>query len=261
MAKKVCFVLGAGGARGIAHVGFLQAMDENKIKPDCIIGCSMGSVVGSCYAAGLTPEKMKKEAENLRFKDLVDLHLSIFSKNGILRSVKMRNKVASLLEGKDFKDLKIPFMCVAVDLLTGEVVPLKEGPLAPAVCASSAIPTVFRSVEIDGRHLIDGGALERVPTRFAKDFGADVVVAVDVLGKLRVVEEPKSVLQLLLRTVDIVDCENTKKYLKKYKPNLLIEPELGDMSQYKVEKLAFAYEQGYKAGLENVEKIKKLIKG
>ena len=71
----------------------------------------------------------------------------------------------------------------------------------------------------------------------------------------------KGVLQLLLRTVDVVDAENTKKYLKKYKPNLLIEPDLGDMSQYKVEKLAFAYEQGYKAGLENVEKIKKLIKG
>ncbi len=260
MTKKICFVLGAGGARGIAHIGFLQAMEENDIKPDYIVGCSMGAVVGACYSIGISPSKMKSVAEELKTKDIIDLNLKIFTKKSILHSVKMRNKIASLLENKNFSDCLIPFNCVAVDLVTGKAVALSEGSLVDAVCASSAIPTIFRPVEMKGMDLVDGGVLERVPVKFAKDFDADVIVAVDVLGKLQPYTETKSVLGHLLRTLDVVDCFNTEKYLKKYKPDVLIYPELGDMSQYKVEKLSFAYEQGYKAGLEAVKKIKNKLK-
>ena len=260
MAKKICFVLGAGGARGIAHIGFLQAMEDNNIKPDCIVGCSMGAVVGACYSLGIKPIKMKEVAEELKFKDIVDLNFQIFSKKSILRSVKMRNKITSLLEHNTFEDTKIPFKCVAVDLVKGNAVGLDKGFLVDAVCASSAIPTIFRPVEIDGMDLVDGGILERVPVRFAKEFKPDIVVAVDVLGKLQPYKETKSVLQHFLRTIDVNDCFNTEKYLKKYKPDLLVYPDLGDMSQYKVEKLAFAYEAGYKSGVEASKEIKKLKK-
>ncbi len=260
MAKKICFVLGAGGARGIAHIGFLQAMEENNIKPSAIVGCSMGAVVGACYSLGIKPSTMKEVAESLKFKDIVDLNLQIFSKKSILHSVKMRNKITSLLENNTFEDTKIPFTCVAVDLVKGEAVGLNKGLLVDAVCASSAIPTIFRPVEIDGMDLVDGGILERVPVRFAKDFEPDIVVAVDVLGKLQPYVETRSVLQHLLRTIDVNDSYNTLKYLKKYKPDVLIYPDLGDMSQYKVERLPFAYEAGYKAGLEAVAQIKELKK-
>lgn len=258
MAKKICFVLGAGGARGIAHIGFLKAMDENKIKPSAIVGCSMGAIVGACYASGIKPEKMREVAEALKFKDIVDF--SIFSKKSLLRSIKMRNKIANLLQGKNFDDLKIPFACVAVDMVKGKSVTLKEGSLLDAVCASSAIPSVFRPVEIDNMELVDGCVLERVPVKVSKDFGCDVVVAVDVLGKLPKYADTKNVFQHLLRTVDVNDAYHTEQYLKKYKPNILIRPDLKDMSQYKVENLSFAYEMGYKAGIENVEKIKEILK-
>ena len=260
MAKKVCFVLGAGGARGIAHIGFLQAMEENGVKPDSIIGCSMGAVVGACYSVGISPLKMKEVAESLKFKDIVDLTFNIFSKKSILRSVKMRNKIAHLVDNKDFSDTIIPFKCVAVDLKKGVPALLDKGSLVDAVCASSAIPGVFRPVIIDDMELVDGAVIERLPVRFAKEFKADVVIAVDVLGDIREYVETKNVLQHLLRTVDVNDAYHTKKYLRYHKPNLYIEPDLGDMSQYKVEKLSFAYEQGYKAGLEYLDKIKELIK-
>ena len=259
MGKKLCFVLGAGGARGIAHIGFLQAMEENGIKPNSIVGCSMGAVVGACYSIGIPPLELKKIADELKFKDIVDLNLQIFSKKSILHSVKMRKKITSLLENKTFEDTLIPFTCVAVDLVSGKSVGINEGSLVDAVCASSAIPTIFRPVEKNGMDLVDGGILERVPTKYAKQYKADVVVAVDVLGKLQKYTETKSVLGHLLRTLEVVDSYNTIKYLNENKPDLLIYPKLLDMSQYKVEKLDFAYEEGYKAGIKSVKKIAKLI--
>ncbi len=259
MSNKVCFVLGAGGARGVAHIGFLQAMEDNAIKPDCIVGCSMGAVVGACYSLGIPPSKMKEVAGELKFKDIVDLSLNIFSKKSILQSVKMRNKITSLLEKNTFSDTKIPFICVAVDLISGKTVALKEGLLVDAVCASSAIPTIFRPVEINGMDLVDGGILERVPVRYAKEFKADTVIAVDVLGKLQPYTETKNVLGHFLRTLDVNDSYHTLKYLKKYEPDVLVYPKLKDMSQYKVERLEFAYEEGYKAGIKALPKIKEKI--
>ena len=106
MAKKLCFALGSGGSRGIAHIGFLQAMDENGIKPDAIVGCSMGAIVGACYCAGITPMQMKETADSLKYKDIADIDFFPFSKKGLLRSVKMRNKITSLLGVSTFKELK-----------------------------------------------------------------------------------------------------------------------------------------------------------
>ena len=260
MNNKLCFILGAGGARGIAHVGFLQAMDENNIKPDYIAGCSMGAVVGACYSAGFTPERMRGVAESLKFSDIADFSLMPFTKKSTLRSVKMRNKISSLLGDLTFDDLKIPFECIAVDLVSGKEVKLNKGRVADAVCASSAIPMVFRAVEIDGMELVDGGLISRLPFHCVKDFHADKVVAVDVLGGLRPYKHSKSIIGQMLRVVDVNDENHTRRMLRYHKPNVFIEPDLGEMSQFKVEKLSYAYEQGYKAGIEHVDAIKALLK-
>lgn len=260
MSKKLCFVLGAGGSRGIAHIGFLQAMEENGIKPDCIVGCSMGSVVGAAYASGLPPKEMREIAEGLRSKDIIDISPALFSKKSLLSSVKMQKKIKQVLGDKQFKDLVIPFECVAVDLHRGKVVTLNEGSVEEAVRASSSIPTVFRPVIKDDMELVDGCVLLRVPVENAKHFNADVVVAVDVLGDYRPHEVSKNIIEHALRVMDLVDSVNTKKYLKEHKPDILIKPNLGDMSQYKVEKIAFAYGQGYHSGLKYADKIKALLK-
>ena len=260
MDKNICFVLGAGGARGIAHIGFLQAMEDNGIIPDCIIGCSMGSIVGACYAAGIKPKTMKEVAESLKKKDVIDVDPDFLSKKGLLRSVKMQLKLEKLLGNIRFDELKIPFECVAVDLISGKPVTLNEGIVEESVRASSSIPLVFRPVMKNGMELVDGGTLVRVPVKNAEHFNAKVVIAVDVLGRVIPKEIPtKNILELALRAVDVNDSHHTTNYLKKHCPDLLIEPELDDMSQYKIDNLSFAYEQGYIAGIENLEKIKQLI--
>ncbi len=260
MAKKLCFALGSGGARGIAHIGFLQAMEENGIKPDSIVGCSMGALVGACYCAGIPLKTLKETADSLKFKDIADFDFFPFTKKSLLRSVKMQTKISSLIGHTSFEELKIPFACIAADLVSGEVITLKDGDLSEAVRASSSIPTIFRPVEIGDYELVDGGVLERVPVKQAQIFNPDVVVAVDVIGNLREYKPTKSLIQLLLKVIEVNDNYRTKEYSAKYKPDLLVMPELGDMSEFKVEKLPFAYEQGYKVGLENVDKIKKLLK-
>ena len=259
MSKKLCFVLGAGGARGVAHVGFLQAMEESGIKPDCIVGCSMGSVVGAAYAKGLSPKEMRTIAESLTSKSIIDVSPAFFNKKSLLSSVKMQKRLKEILGDTEFKDLKIPFECVAVDMHKGKVVSFNEGLVEPAVRASSAIPTVFRPVIIDDMELVDGAILRRVPVENAKHFKADVVVAVDVLGDYRPHETSKNIIEQTLRAIDLADCHHTKNYLKEHKPDILIKPNLGDMSQYKVEKISFAYGQGYHSGLKYADRIKALL--
>lgn len=259
MAKKTCFVLGSGGSRGIAHIGFLQAMDDAGIRPDCIAGCSMGSVVGACYAKGVKPAQLKAVADNLKFQDIADFSVGFLSKKSIFRSVKMRNRITELLGDVTFDQLEIPFECVAVDIISGKLITLNKGRVADAVSASSSIPLVFKPVEIDGYELVDGGVVNRLPIANARDFGAEVTIVVDVLGALRLYEPSKNMVVHGLRCVEVNDCYLTEECIRENKPDLLIRPELGDMSQYKVSKLAFAYEEGYKSGVKYTNKIKELM--
>ncbi len=256
---KLCFVLGAGGARGVAHVGFLQAMEENGIIPDCVAGCSMGSVVGACYAMGMKPVEMMKVIEELKITDLVDVSTFPFTKKGILQTVKIRRKLESIIGDAEFKDLKIPYECIAADIVSGRLITLKEGKLVEAVIASSAIPAVFHPVEKDGMVLVDGALYMALPLNCVSDFGADKVVVVDVLGKLRPYEPTKNIINHVMRMIDANTYFLTKRHLESFKHDVLIRPELGNMSQFKVEKLQFAYEQGYKAGLEKLDEIKKML--
>lgn len=259
MSKKICLVLGAGGARGVAHVGVLQAFEENGIKPDCIIGCSMGSVVGACYSKGIKPSELVKVAETLKMSQIADLSVFPLNKTSLLKSVKLRNILSKYIGEVHFEDLQIPFSCVAIDIVTGESVLLNKGLVEPAVRASSTIPTVFKPVELNGHVLVDGGVFVRLPLKEAKETNCDIIIAVDVLGTLQPYVESKNILSHALRVVEINDCHITERNLKKYKPNVLIRPDLEDMSQYKAERLLFAYERGYEAGLKAISKIKRLL--
>ena len=257
--KKLCFVLGAGGARGIAHIGFLKAMEENGIYPDCIAGCSMGSVVGACYASGMKPDEMMEVVDSLKLSDIADASLFPFNKKSLFRSVKLRSKIDNILGGVTFSELKIPFECIAADINNCEIEVLKTGNVAEAVRASSSIPGVFNPVEKGDKVLVDGGIFMTLPLICIKDFKPDIVVVVDVLGGVKTHNDKEGLLSHVLRVVDANAVYLKKHQLKKYKHNVLVTPQLGDMSQYKVADLKWAYNQGYIAGIENIKKIKKLI--
>ncbi len=258
MSKKLGFALGAGGARGIAHIGFLQAMEEEGIKPDYITGCSMGSVVGAAYASGMDLNKLHEKVMALRFFDIIK---PTRQRGGLFAPQRVRDFLGKHMGDLEFSDLKIPFHCVAVDMLTQSVVEFSEGSVLDAIVASSTIPSVFCPAEKNGMRLVDGAIIERVPCLQVKKMGADVVVGVDVLGTQNCKEDTPGTINVLLETIDIMSNYITKR---KYEDNkdiidLWVEPALGDMSQYTFKKLDFAYEKGYESGKENAAAIKKII--
>lgn len=261
MPKTLGFALGAGGARGVAHVGFLKAMEETGIRPDFLAGSSMGSVIGAAYAAGMTADEMREALRSLRAGDLVNIGARPIHRLGLLKWERARKFLETQIAARTFEELRIPFCCVAVEIKSGRLHTFSSGDLLSAVTASGSIPAVFRPVEREGGLYVDGGVLCRVPVRQVKAMGADVVVAVDVLGRCRETEKVPHVLSLIARVYDIMDDARTQTERRRTRriTDLWLEPEMGDLSQYKVRYYDEAYEAGYRIGCENAEKIRTLI--
>ena len=262
--KTLGLALGSGGARGAAHLGLLQALEEENIRPDFITGCSMGAVVGGGYAAGVTVGDLLATVRELKASDLLDLDgLTTFTKLGIFKGNKIRKILMSKIGDVTFDKLKIPFSCVAVDILSGKLVELNSGEVAEAVRASSAIPTVFRPVELNGMMLVDGGTLCRVPVRQCKNMGADVVVAFDVLANTgESVDKVPNVFLKILRVYDIMDYHRTEIAKRDNKDcyDLWLAPALEGLSQYEVKDAEKAYELGYEYAKQHVGDILSLLK-
>lgn len=262
MSKTLGLALGSGGARGVAHIGILVALEEAGIKPDYITGCSMGSVVGGCYAAGISPTQIRDIVLGLKPRDILDLSIGVVNRMAILRTKKMQDLLLSYLGDVSIEDLKIPFKCVATDLYAGRVHVFDKGSAAQAIQASSTIPGVFRPVEIDNMFLVDGGILCRIPIKLCKDMGADVVVAVDALeNTFRPVEKIGNILDLLLRVFDIMDARQTamRRMIEGNIADVMLKPVLEGTSQYVIKDLEATYAEGYELGKANVQKIKSLL--
>ena len=211
--KKLGLALGASGSRGVSHIGFLQALEEAGVKPDYITGASMGSIVGCAYAAGVSIENMKNAVLQLRLWNLI----SPAGKGGLFGTKKVRALLEKYIGNVSFEDLKIPFHCTAVDMITQEVVEFSQGNAIDAIIASSTIPGVFEPLQKESMRLIDGGVLERVPAMRLKKMGADVIVAVDALGWREAKEKVSGTVGILLETYDVMDNYRTKAYKEKNK--------------------------------------------
>lgn len=262
MSKRLGIALGSGGARGAAHVGFLRVLEEEGLKPDFIAGCSMGAVVGSCYAKGLSVDFMTDELLKLKTSDLMDLSAAAVTKLGLFKGNKVLKILLRNLGDVTFDKLAIPFSCVATDLRSGKCVNLNKGSVAKAVLASSSIPTVFQPVKLNDMLLCDGGVVCRVPVKQVKKMGADVVVAFDVLANTgHRVNAVSNILQKALRVVDIMDYnqnELLKKANRRYY-DLWLVPEMEGLSQYNVKDVEKAYEEGYAYSKAHVKEIKALM--
>ncbi len=262
MSKTLGLALGSGGARGVAHVGFLQALEEEGIKPDFIAGCSMGAVVGGCYASGMTTTEMRDIVLKLKKRHIIDLSPKPITQLSLLRSKKIRELLVANVKIKNIEDFPIPFKCVATDLLSGNLHVFDKGEAAVAIQASSTIPSVFRPIQLEDKLLVDGGCLCRVPVKIVKEMGADVVIAVDVLKNCsEPVEKLDNILALMLRVVDVMDAHTTGVIKERDKDmcDMWLEPEMKGMSQYLIKDLDKAYEEGYAVGKANIRAIKELI--
>lgn len=179
VAPKIGLALGGGAARGFAHVGVIQVLEEAGIKPDLVAGTSAGSLVAALYASGRTGAQLQEVAESLEEAALTDWTLPIFSR-GMLRGEALARYVNGLVGNKLIEDMPRPLGIVATDLGSGQGVLFRRGSTGTAVRASSAVPSVFQPVSISGRDYVDGGLVSPVPVRYARQMGADLVIAVDI---------------------------------------------------------------------------------
>ncbi|RME60880.1 MAG: patatin family protein [Caldilineae bacterium] len=178
--QRVGLALGGGAARGIAHIGVLEVLEENNIPIDCIAGTSAGSIAGGMYAAGVTPAEMREIVHGLSWLEVASLSLP---KLGLLNFDRMIPWVEECLgdRPRTFDGLRLPFAAVAADIITGELVAISDGRLAEALRASSSVPGIFTPMRFRNRLLVDGGVLNNLPVSVARRLGADYVIAVDLL--------------------------------------------------------------------------------
>lgn len=178
-APRLGLALGGGAARGFAHVGVIQVLEQNGIRPDLVVGTSAGSMVAAMYASGKTAAELEATALSMEEATLTDWSLPIMGR-GMLRGEALTRYVRQAVGGKLLENMSIPLGVLATDLATGQGVLFRRGDAAQAVRASSAVPGVFAPVNITGRDYVDGGLVAPVPVRYARDMGAEVVLAVDI---------------------------------------------------------------------------------
>ena len=242
---RIGLVLGGGGARGAAHVGVLNVLEELHIPIDCIAGTSMGAIVGGLYASGMSPEQMEAWFSQANWYDLLSddssrkeksvrdkiedfNYINAFEfgfndgkmtfpdafRNGRKLIFELRKLTLPVVGITDFDELPIPFRAVASDIVSGDMVVLKQGHLAEAIRASMAIPGVFAPFEIDGRLLVDGFVTRNLPISVAKQMDADIIIAVDVGTPLKPREELDSMLDMTGQMFSILAEKDTKEQVK-----------------------------------------------
>jgi NTE family protein len=171
--------LGGGAARGFAHVGVIQVLEEAGIRPSLVAGTSAGSLVAAIYASGKTGAQLQQVAETMEEAAIADWSLQIFSR-GALRGEALARYVNSQVNSRLIENMPMPLAIVATDLNTGMEAIFQRGDTGTAVRASSAVPAVFQPVKISGREYVDGGLVSPVPVRAAHKMGAELVIAVDI---------------------------------------------------------------------------------
>lgn len=221
---KVGLALGSGGAKGIAHIGVLRALQNANVKVDYISGTSVGAMVASMVAFNVNLDVVAEIAKSMTLAQITTFKLS---KTGFFTADPLKEILIEHLGEVNIEDAAIPLSIVATDINTGEEVIFTEGPLADAVCASASIPGVYIPMQLNGRTLVDGGIVQSVPVQAVKSMGAGVIIA-SQLGGVGAYEEPKNVLDVMRNAFDIALSHRTQEELKQ--ADLLIAMDLSDFS-------------------------------
>jgi NTE family protein len=177
---KVGLALGSGGARGFSEIGVMRVLEQEKIPVDLVVGTSVGSLVGALYADTGKVLDAEFQAVAVGEEDIFDYKALAFLSGGLVKGERLEQFLNTHLQHKSIETMKVPFAAVAVDLMAGRPVAFEKGSAAQAVHASAAIPGVFVPVEFGGRIYVDGGVADPVPVDFARQKGADVVIAVAI---------------------------------------------------------------------------------
>lgn len=287
---KTGLVLAGGGALGMAHVGVLKVLEENRIPVDIITGTSMGSIVGAAYASGATIEEMEKllsqtdwdalfnetrAREDVKYRDKYgragqftgDAKIGL-KESGLVQfsGVVSGQNVLPLLQrlyyrtpgDVDFNKLPIPFRAVAADIETGKAVPISSGQLAIAARASMAVPGFFTPVELDGKALVDGGIANNLPVDIALEMGAQRLIVVDLLADLKKKDELGGILGISGQIISILLQQNSDLQRKNMRRgDLLLEPNLKGFSATDFQKAKEIFARGEEVARKNLAGLKK----
>jgi len=287
--KRVALALGAGGSRGLAHIGVIRALAESGIPIDCIAGISFGAIVGALYSLhhdiSEVEVKLREYMRSPLFLETKrsmeisepDKSRSFFEriqstiKQGYFYSRAMLNKsliapetfimeIQALVGETSFRDLKIPFKCCSVDLVSGNPIIFNEGDLYTALLASCAAPGFFPPVRMHGMMLVDGGVAETIPCYTARTFHPDFLIGVDVSRNIEPIDGETDLhhsLDVVFRSYDI-SREFMNVYLAR-EMDCMIRPEVGSYPWFDFEHFDLFVEEGYRAAMRKVTSIRKKI--
>ena len=219
----VALALGGGASKGFAHIGIIKVLKENNIPVKVVTGTSAGSIVGSLYASGMSPDRLELEAEILGKTDLVDLTLS---SSGFIKGEKLQNYINYKVGNRPIQQFPIKFAAVATDFESGKAVAFNRGNVGQAVRASASIPNVFQPTLIGGRRYVDGGLSQPVPVSAAKKQGANFIIAVDISAR-PVKNVNKSFFSYLDQTFNVMSIPLLQHELGQ--ANVVIKPKVLEM--------------------------------
>lgn len=255
---KIALALGGGAARGFAHIGVIKALEAQGIVPDIVVGTSAGSVVGALYASGYSGFQLQKIALEMDEATISDWAMPFFSKSsGVLKGEALQNYVNKAVHNAPMEKLKIPFGCVATDLKNGQPILFRRGNTGMAVRASSSVPSVFQPVTIGGHTYVDGGLVAPVPVRFAKEMGADFIIAVNISSATEG-QKVASSLDVLMQTFTIMGQRLNQFELKD--ADVVITPPLGTMGSSDFNGRNLAILAGEQAAAAAMPQIKAKLK-
>jgi NTE family protein len=250
----VSLALGGGFARGYAHLGVLRAFRENAIPVTSIAGSSIGSILGAAYASGVPLPRIISKCRAIRFRDFAKWRVSRF---GLASNERLGALVQKLFGTKQFEDLVLPLAIVATDLGTGDPVVFRQGNLAEAIRASCAFPGLFEPIQIGTRCLADGGIVAPVPTRAAREMGADIVVGVSVGLHDGQRGAPTNIFQVVSRAVSAAQKHQLEAWERH--ADLVLRPAVQNLAWDDFDRIDEAIEAGSAEALSAIPRLKQLL--
>lgn len=251
---KFGLALGGGGARGVAHLGVIKVLEEAGFKPDVIAGTSIGSIVGSLYARGFSPDEMLAIGNGFNILRVFRPDMPL---DGLSSMKGLSNALAPYIGGLAFTDLGIKFLAVATNLVDGKEVVLDKGSVVDAVCASCCVPGFFNPIKMGGDLLVDGGLVSPTPVNALKRLGVDKIVSVS-LGHIRTFGKRLNMPGILGRSYEIM--EDQLSSLQSLNASVAIHVNTGDFSTFSLKKNKELYDLGFKAARSKLGEIKNLLK-
>jgi len=240
--KRVGLALSGGAALGAAHIGVLEVLEDHGLRPCCLAGTSAGSAVGAAYCAGLSLARIREVATDLQWGKLGRV---VLPRQGFFDGSRLEEYLIGLIGDLTFDQLQIPLAVAAADILSDELVIIREGRLARAVRASCAAPAAFTPVEYEGRLLVDGGLINNLPVSAVREMGAEYVIAVDLSAPLVANRRPpKTMLEMLLVSF-VTLMRNTRREAEL--ADVVIWPDVGEFSPVDLSNVPILIERGRQA--------------